>query len=69
MRFVDTTIFVKWGQATLNEALSSDHISLCGYILAKIRDGEEALTSSLVKSSYGFLDIKPPALTISSVAS
>ncbi|MBS7656273.1 type II toxin-antitoxin system VapC family toxin [Candidatus Bathyarchaeota archaeon] len=49
MRFIDATIFIKWGQATLNEALNKESISLCGYILVKIQDGEEALTSSLVK--------------------
>jgi len=49
MRFVDSTIFIKWGQATIAEAQKDENISLCGYILAKIRDGEEALTSSLVK--------------------
>lgn len=49
MRFVDATIFVKWGHATLTEALVNEEISLCGYILANIRDGEEAITSSLVK--------------------
>jgi len=49
MRFVDATIFIKWGQATLSEALRDEEISLCGYILSLIRDGEEAVTSSLVK--------------------
>ena len=49
MRFVDTTIFIRWGQATPLEALRSEEVSLCGYILAKIRDGEEALISGLVK--------------------
>lgn len=49
MRFVDTTIFIKWGRSTIEEALQNEEVSLCGYILAKIRDGEEALISSLVK--------------------
>ncbi|MFQ6077182.1 MAG: type II toxin-antitoxin system VapC family toxin [Candidatus Bathyarchaeia archaeon] len=49
MRFVDATVFIRWGQATLDEALCNENVSLCGYILTKIRDGEEALTSSLVK--------------------
>lgn len=49
MRFVDATIFIKWGQATLTEALRDEEISLCGYVLAKIRDGEDAVTSNLAK--------------------
>jgi predicted nucleic acid-binding protein len=49
MRFVDTMIFIKWGQATLAEALKNEEISICGYILTKIRNGEETLTSGLVK--------------------
>jgi len=49
MRFVDSTIFIKWSQATIAEAQRDEKISLCGYVLAKIRNGEEALTSSLVK--------------------
>jgi predicted nucleic acid-binding protein len=49
MRFVDTMVFIKWGQATLTEALQNEETSTCGYILTKIRDGEEALTSGLVK--------------------
>lgn len=49
MRFVDSMIFIKWSQATVAEAQKDEKISLCGYVLAKIRDGEEALTSSLVK--------------------
>jgi predicted nucleic acid-binding protein len=49
MKFVDTTIFIKWGQATPTEAAHDDETSLCGYILSKIRDGEEALTSTLTK--------------------
>ena len=49
MKFVDAMIFIRWGQATPLEALRNEEISLCGYILAKIRDGEEALTSGLVK--------------------
>ena len=49
MRFLDTMIFIKWGQATLTEAAQNEETSLCGYILTKIRDGEEVLTSSLVK--------------------
>jgi predicted nucleic acid-binding protein len=49
MRFVDTMIFIKWGQATPAEAFQTEEISLCGYILAKIRNGEEALISGLVK--------------------
>lgn len=49
MRFVDSTIFIKWSQATIAEAQQDEKISLCGYVLAKIRNGEEALTSSLVK--------------------
>jgi len=42
-------IFIKWGQATLAEAAQNEGISLCGYILTKIRDGEKVLTSDLVK--------------------
>lgn len=49
MRFVDTTIFIKWGQATPTEAFQNEETALCGYILTKIRNGEEALTSGLVK--------------------
>lgn len=49
MRFVDSTIFIRWGGAKITEALQDVEVSLCGYVLAKIRDGEEALTSSLVK--------------------
>jgi predicted nucleic acid-binding protein len=49
MRFVDTMIFIKWGQATLTEALQNEEISTCGYIFTRIRNGEEALTSGLVK--------------------
>jgi predicted nucleic acid-binding protein len=49
MRFVDTTIFVRWGQATPNEALQNEEISTCGYILNKIQRDEKAQTSSLVK--------------------
>jgi len=49
MRFLDTTIFIKWGQVRSPEALQNEEASLCGYILTKIRDGEEALTSDLVK--------------------
>lgn len=49
MRFVDSMIFIEWGKATLAEAQQDERTSLCGYVLAKIRDGEEALTSSLVK--------------------
>lgn len=49
MRFVDTMIFIKWGQATPTEAAQNKELSLCGYILSKIRDGEEALTSTITK--------------------
>jgi len=49
MRFVDAMVFIRWGQATLDEVLRNEDVSLCGYILTRIRDGEEALTSSLVK--------------------
>jgi predicted nucleic acid-binding protein len=49
MRFVDTIIFIKWGQAAPAEAAQDEKISLCGYILSKIRNGEEALTSTLTK--------------------
>ncbi|MBO3754672.1 MAG: type II toxin-antitoxin system VapC family toxin [Candidatus Brockarchaeota archaeon] len=48
MRFLDATILIRWGSATIAEALNED-VSTCGYILAKIRDGEEAVTSTLVK--------------------
>lgn len=41
MRFVDSMIFIKWGRATITEALQDVEVSLCGYVLAKIRDGEE----------------------------
>ena len=37
------------GASTLSEGLSGEGVSFCGYILAKTRNGEEALTSSLVK--------------------
>jgi predicted nucleic acid-binding protein len=46
---VDTTIFIKWGQATTADALQNEEVVLCGYILTRIRDGEEAIISSLVK--------------------
>jgi len=49
MRFVDTMIFIKWGQATPTEAFQNEEIYLCGYILNKIRNGEKALISGLVK--------------------
>ncbi|MBO3800627.1 MAG: hypothetical protein FGF52_06230 [Candidatus Brockarchaeota archaeon] len=48
MRLLDATILIRWGSATIAEALNED-TSTCGYILAKIRDGEEAVTSMLVK--------------------
>ncbi|MEM2585177.1 MAG: PIN domain-containing protein, partial [Thermoproteota archaeon] len=48
MRFLDATILIRWGSATIAEALEED-ISTCGYILAKIHNGEEAVTSTLVK--------------------
>ncbi|MGC9086958.1 MAG: type II toxin-antitoxin system VapC family toxin [Thermoproteota archaeon] len=48
MRFLDATILIKWGSATTTEALEED-VATCGYILTKIRDGEEAVTSTLVK--------------------
>lgn len=48
MRFLDATILVKWGSSTSTGALKED-IATCGYILAKIRNGEEAVTSTLVK--------------------
>ena len=49
MRFLDTMIFIKWGQATVAEAVQDEEISLCGFVLTRIRNGEEALVSSLVK--------------------
>jgi len=49
MRFLDTMIFIKWGQATAAEAVQDEEISLCGFVLSKVRNGEEALVSSLVK--------------------
>jgi len=49
MRFVDSSIFIKWGRSTVSEALQDAEVSLCGYILSKIKDGEETMTSSLVK--------------------
>ncbi len=48
MRFLDATILIKWGSATIAEVFKED-VSTCGYILDKIRDGEETITSTLVK--------------------
>lgn len=49
MRFVDTAIFVRWGQASAREALQNEEITICRYVLSKIKNGELAMTSSLVK--------------------
>lgn len=48
MRFLDATILIKWGSATIAEVLKED-VSTCGYILDKIHNGEKTITSTLVK--------------------
>lgn len=64
MRFLDTAILIKWGSATIAE-VSEEDVSTCGYILAKIRNGEEAVMSTLVKDEalIWFSRYKSPRLS------
>jgi len=47
MRFVDSTIFIKWVTAS-RRSLSLDEV-ISGYVLYKISRGQPALTTTLVK--------------------
>ncbi|RLE77075.1 MAG: hypothetical protein DRJ44_02915 [Thermoprotei archaeon] len=47
MKFIDSTIFIKWVSASKKRLKIDEAIS--GYVLYKISRGEEALTTTLVK--------------------
>ena len=48
-RFVDTNIFINWLKATRETALRDENAAISGYILQKIENGEEALTTVTIK--------------------
>jgi len=48
-RFVDANIFINWLRATPSRVAEEETAVLSGYILQRIEDGEEALTTVTVK--------------------
>ena len=48
-RFVDANIFINWLKATRETALRDENAAISGYILQKIENGEEALTTVTIK--------------------
>jgi len=48
-RFVDTNIFINWLKATRETALRDENAAISGYILQKIENGEEAITTITIK--------------------
>ena len=48
-RFVDANIFINWLKATPEKAVEDETAAISGYVLSRIEDGEDALTTVTVK--------------------
>lgn len=49
MRFVDSNIFINWLKGSKKKIQKDKIIQLSGFVLYRIENGEEAITSNLVK--------------------